>query len=211
MSARGSTVNVAVKHEKAKHAFQEGKQMSSVVQVPESAVTQEGEATPHFRKTTRSAATLSESRRQEKLLGHIGHVLQLLEKSRRLRNIYLQLIRDLCRVLFYLSILGLQYSALQPYTLVSALRRAIVPATENGVPEFMDWLKIQVLEVWTDPTCGDGVCHEPIEFPSFGRLGCKADCGEADVTPLLVYVEADFYEVDGTMLSIALMEKLRTR
>ncbi|CAL6333252.1 unnamed protein product [Bathycoccus prasinos] len=27
--------------------------------------------------------------------------------------------------------------------------------------------------------CRDGVCQAPYEFPSFGRFGCKADCGPA--------------------------------
>ena len=31
--------------------------------------------------------------------------------------------------------------------------------------------------IFTDPTCGDGVCDAPAEFPAYGRFGCAADCG----------------------------------
>ncbi|CAI5983997.1 unnamed protein product, partial [Closterium sp. NIES-65] len=31
--------------------------------------------------------------------------------------------------------------------------------------------------LWMDPTCGDGSCHRPFQFPAFGRFGCEADCG----------------------------------
>ncbi|CAI5459978.1 unnamed protein product [Closterium sp. Yama58-4] len=31
--------------------------------------------------------------------------------------------------------------------------------------------------LWADPTCGDGSCDRPFQFPAFGRFGCEADCG----------------------------------
>ncbi|CAI5951937.1 unnamed protein product [Closterium sp. NIES-64] len=31
--------------------------------------------------------------------------------------------------------------------------------------------------LWADPTCGDGSCDRPFQFPAFGRFGCQADCG----------------------------------
>ncbi|CAI5943913.1 unnamed protein product, partial [Closterium sp. NIES-65] len=31
--------------------------------------------------------------------------------------------------------------------------------------------------LWADPTCGNGSCDRPFQFPAFGRFGCEADCG----------------------------------
>lgn len=33
-------------------------------------------------------------------------------------------------------------------------------------------------QIWIDSTCGDGICaYNTLEYPSFGRFGCPADCG----------------------------------
>ncbi|GIL78617.1 hypothetical protein Vretimale_6215 [Volvox reticuliferus] len=50
-----------------------------------------------------------------------------------------------------------------------------------------------LLPIWKDPVCGDGNCEWPWEFPSWGRFGCQADCGQNDkTTPIVVNVRADF-------------------
>ena len=50
-----------------------------------------------------------------------------------------------------------------------------------------------VLPIWQDPTCGDGKCEWPWEFPAFGRFGCRADCGEEkNTTRIMVQIKANF-------------------
>jgi hypothetical protein len=47
--------------------------------------------------------------------------------------------------------------------------------------------------VWQSTVCGDGTCNNPFEFPSYGRFGCRPDCGAAsDLTNVLVQIKADF-------------------
>eukprot|EP00854_Cymbomonas_tetramitiformis_P017151 gene17151-20397_t len=36
----------------------------------------------------------------------------------------------------------------------------------------------KVASVWTSPVCGNQLCEVPYEVASFGRFGCKVDCGE---------------------------------
>ncbi|KAK3289136.1 hypothetical protein CYMTET_3407 [Cymbomonas tetramitiformis] len=70
---------------------------------------------------------------------------------------------------------------------------------DRGLPpkyglKFMDWLKTMIWEIWTDPICGDGICEAPFEFPSYGRFGCKVDCGaELNVETVVLDFEVDFY------------------
>eukprot|EP00959_Pyramimonas_sp_CCMP1952_P183944 3846069-Pyramimonas_sp.AAC.2 len=77
------------------------------------------------------------------------------------------------------------------------------------------WLEGLSQEIWTDPTCGNGICEPPYEFPAYetyvcieqlcagdtvfrqsvvesdsARLGCQIDCGlERDLKQIVVVVE----------------------
>jgi hypothetical protein len=47
--------------------------------------------------------------------------------------------------------------------------------------------------IWQSTVCGDGDCNEPYEFPSYGRFGCRPDCGVAkNLSLVLIQVKADF-------------------
>jgi hypothetical protein len=47
--------------------------------------------------------------------------------------------------------------------------------------------------VWQDPVCGDGLCESPFEFASYGRFGCRADCGKLSEVQNLTTVQIDVY------------------
>jgi hypothetical protein len=47
-------------------------------------------------------------------------------------------------------------------------------------------------KTWVDPACGDGVCESPFEFSSYGRFGCRADCGRlTDTVENLTTIQVD--------------------
>eukprot|EP00884_Botryococcus_braunii_P002328 jgi/Botrbrau1/12096/Bobra.0186s0019.1 len=99
----------------------------------------------------------------------------------------------------YMLILYLQASAYPTGDITSTLRKAFTPdggmtASFQSTDDVMTYIKERFIEpIWIDPVCGDGHCEYPIEYPSFGRFGCKADCGvEAATFPILVQVSNDF-------------------
>jgi hypothetical protein len=47
--------------------------------------------------------------------------------------------------------------------------------------------------VWKDPVCGDGLCETPFEFASYGRFGCRADCGALIDLQQLMSLDIDLY------------------
>ncbi|CAL6332541.1 unnamed protein product [Bathycoccus prasinos] len=57
-----------------------------------------------------------------------------------------------------------------------------------------DWLSQEVVNhIWTDSVCGDNVCQRPYEFPSYGRFGCKVDCGIAtNLIRVLLHIQTKF-------------------
>jgi hypothetical protein len=50
-----------------------------------------------------------------------------------------------------------------------------------------------VQAVWKDPVCGDGLCETPFEFASYGRFGCRADCGNLIDLQSLMSLDIDLY------------------
>jgi hypothetical protein len=65
-----------------------------------------------------------------------------------------------------------------------------------------------VQKTWVDPACGDGLCESPFEFASYGRFGCRADCGRlADSGTNLSTIQIDLtYNFDHPAGSIASTE-----
>jgi len=52
--------------------------------------------------------------------------------------------------------------------------------------------------------CGDGECAAPFEFPAYGRLGCRADCGVAPrLATVMLNVRADFRDDSNSPLALA--------
>ena len=50
-----------------------------------------------------------------------------------------------------------------------------------------------VQNLWRDPVCGDGICATPFEFASYGRFGCRADCGKLPEVQQLTTLQIDLY------------------
>ncbi|KAK3243655.1 hypothetical protein CYMTET_46702 [Cymbomonas tetramitiformis] len=90
-----------------------------------------------------------------------------LRKTIALRDLYMRLLSFVSLFMFYMVIMGLQFETSEMYELVSSISMAALPPKYDVM--FLPWLKTQVLEVWTDPVCGNGRCETPYEYPSFGR------------------------------------------
>ncbi|KAK3241772.1 hypothetical protein CYMTET_48503 [Cymbomonas tetramitiformis] len=121
-------------------------------------------------------------------------LLNLIHADISLRQLYLSLTVSLLIFVFYLAVMHLQFQDVRAFEVLATARTVLVPP---AYVQFMPWLRTQIVNVWIDPTCGDGICQSPNEFPSFGRFGCRADCGAAtDTSDMLVYVEVNFENMD---------------
>ena len=80
---------------------------------------------------------------------------------------------------------------IESYDVQSSITEILHPKVEStqDTSYVYDWLSQDVVNhIWTDSVCGDSVCQRPYEFPSYGRFGCKADCGIAtNVIRLLLH------------------------
>lgn len=62
---------------------------------------------------------------------------------------------------------------------------------------------VDLQNIWKDPACGDGVCESPFEFASYGRFGCRADCGRLSEVQNLTSIQIDlYYDFDHPATSI---------
>ena len=55
-------------------------------------------------------------------------------------------------------------------------------------------LSDQIMGIWVDPTCGNGLCEKPTEYPAYGhpenRFGCEEDCGnQPNVTTIALHLD----------------------
>ncbi|KAK3262156.1 hypothetical protein CYMTET_28975 [Cymbomonas tetramitiformis] len=139
----------------------------------------------------------------------INALLENVRTKLNLRNFYVRLFRYLLLYLFYVLVMLIQVSEHDSYQVTSSIAAAAVPPKYSV--QFLDWLKTMILEVWTDPICGNGSCEEPYEFPSFGRFGCEADCGRAEFTPFLIYFEVDFHKFGSSIVRYDIADELRKR
>ncbi|KAK3249524.1 hypothetical protein CYMTET_41044 [Cymbomonas tetramitiformis] len=109
----------------------------------------------------------------------------------QLRDLYTEVFFNLMLFMFYFVVMSIQFQTYVSYTTSTAVAAQALPP-KNGV-EFMEWLQAMVLDVWNDPECGDNVCQPPVEFASYGRFGCKSDCGEdPEVSTVVLYFQVDF-------------------
>ncbi|KAG2441285.1 hypothetical protein HYH02_010124 [Chlamydomonas schloesseri] len=100
----------------------------------------------------------------------------------------------------YMVVLYLQASAYKSGEVVETMKKLFLPEdgsttmTFRNEDEVLEYLGSKVLlPIWKDPVCGDGNCEWPWEFPSWGRFGCRADCGQnTNTTSVVVNVRADF-------------------
>ncbi|GMH33327.1 hypothetical protein BSKO_01161 [Bryopsis sp. KO-2023] len=99
----------------------------------------------------------------------------------------------------YLIVLYVQAQAFKSGDVVTSLRNALMPNGQLTVrfkneDEVLAYIGNKIiLPIWKDPICGDSKCEWPWEYPSFGRFGCRADCGiETNTTRVMVNVRANF-------------------
>lgn len=67
---------------------------------------------------------------------------------------------------------------------------------------------------WVDPACGDGLCESPFEFASYGRFGCRADCGRlaesvANLSTIQIDLNYNFDHPAGSLASTELMSQAK--
>ena len=100
-------------------------------------------------------------------------------REKRKRNTgYMNLCQYLFFCLFYMVVVYIQSDALNAFKVLSSVRYAVVPMDGDGRPltkmgspvDILNWLVGTAYPVWIDEVCGDGVCNEPFEFPSYGRF-----------------------------------------
>ena len=77
----------------------------------------------------------------------------------------------------------------------STIENAILPgSTQYGSSDdVLSWLDTTLSAIWVDPVCGDGVCETPFEYASYGRFGCRADCGKLSEIQNLTTLQIDLY------------------
>ncbi|KAK3239988.1 hypothetical protein CYMTET_50126 [Cymbomonas tetramitiformis] len=136
-------------------------------------------------------------------------LLKVLDDDKKIRKFYLVLFINLLILGFNFSVIVLPSEFLRDRRMTSSVMLATVPPKNDVL--FLEWLKDQIENAWKDPVCGDGICHTPHEFASFGRFGCNVDCGKAkDVLPVLIFVQIDLREVDK-QLPQGVADQLRKR
>mmetsp|Transcript_46712 Transcript_46712/g.86973 ORF Transcript_46712/g.86973 Transcript_46712/m.86973 type:complete len:1710 (+) Transcript_46712:432-5561(+) len=141
------------------------------------------------RTSTNQAALVQESMWEDP-----GEVLKSLydsvEARAQRRRHYLALFCFVVYVFLYLAVLALQKDAGGQYLLTSSMSEDLVPRDVNDLPRatfykdtaIYDWLEGIMQKHWEELKCGDGVCNHPLEYRSFGRFGCQADCGAHNST-----------------------------
>eukprot|EP00854_Cymbomonas_tetramitiformis_P017194 gene17194-20454_t len=83
---------------------------------------------------------------------------------------------------------------------ISGIIETLLPKDENGdvlefftqTSELYDWVRQVIDPAWENPTCGNGYCAIPIEYPAFGYHGCLADCGVANTTAFTLQLTPRF-------------------
>jgi hypothetical protein len=121
---------------------------------------------------------------------------------------YQSLLLYLFFMVLYLTMLYMQRNAAEGHDVSSVIRNNVVPqqGTVKTWGDVFDYLSAQADMYWRDPTCGNGVCEAPFEFPSYARFGCAADCSflvdAADIHPTQVLV------IIAVVCAAALMRKV---
>ncbi|KAK9819873.1 hypothetical protein WJX72_003501 [[Myrmecia] bisecta] len=108
---------------------------------------------------------------------------------------YIKLFTFLGFVALFLAVLFLQRNAQVAYQVHNTISTVIVPGSNvyESSDDVYSWLQGTLTTVWVDPICGDGICETPFEFASYGRFGCRADCGKLAEIQNLTTVQIDLY------------------
>ncbi|GBF96992.1 polycystin cation channel family [Raphidocelis subcapitata] len=95
-----------------------------------------------------------------------------------------------------LGVLYAQRGAAAAFRVHSTLDSVLAPPQGSALMSADDvygWLEGVLRAVWRDPVCGDGLCETPFEFASYGRFGCRADCGSLIDLQALASLDIDLY------------------
>ncbi|KAK3261816.1 hypothetical protein CYMTET_29295, partial [Cymbomonas tetramitiformis] len=107
---------------------------------------------------------------------------------------YVNMFSFIMFVCFYFIILFYQRKSFLAYDITYTISESVLPSDVNDdvVTSFTSendiytWMADLVDTVWVDPSCGDGACQSPFEYPGFGLTpeshGCSADCGVSQFT-----------------------------
>ncbi|GMH41042.1 hypothetical protein BSKO_08952 [Bryopsis sp. KO-2023] len=108
-------------------------------------------------------------------------------------------------VALFLAVLYLQRNAQTAYQVHSTLSTILPTTLFMDTPlSVLKWIKLLLKNVWKDPACGDGICETPFEFASYGRFGCRADCGKLSEMQNLTTVQIDLiFNFDHPVTSIS--------
>eukprot|EP00898_Chlorokybus_atmophyticus_P000313 jgi/Chlat1/1282/Chrsp117S01712 len=100
------------------------------------------------------------------------------------RRGYVNILALLVFTTLYLVVLYLQREPGTAYQITRTID-SMLPKDGNGFTRtslsstalLMDWANTTLGTIWTDPSCGDTICEQPLEQPGVGRFGCPQDCG----------------------------------
>ncbi|CAI5983991.1 unnamed protein product [Closterium sp. NIES-65] len=118
----------------------------------------------------------------------------------------------------FITILYLQADSSRSYEITAAHAVLFPPGmsqdsanTFAGLDDFYNWLNTSIVQsLWADPTCGDGSCDRPFQFPAFGRFGCEADCGTfPNLTTVVVRFSSHLdtqQAVDGSSWNLCMVD-----
>ncbi|CAI7792467.1 unnamed protein product [Closterium sp. NIES-53] len=118
----------------------------------------------------------------------------------------------------FITILYLQADSSRSYQITAAHSVLFPPAmsqdsanTFAGPDDLYNWLNTSIVQsLWADPTCGDGTCDRPFQFPAFGRFGCEADCGTfPNLTTVVVRFSSHLdtqQAVDGSSWNLCMVD-----
>lgn len=146
-----------------------------------------------------SAAATNNKKKQPPPPGFARQVVSAVHRKWRAQAARAAAWRRLFSLLAFLALLlGVLYAqrgAAAAFKVHSTLSGALAPPDGPlaSADDVYDWLARVVGSVWRDPVCGDSLCETPFEFASYGRFGCRADCGALIDLQALSSLDVDLY------------------
>ncbi|GBG28878.1 Polycystic kidney disease 2-like 2 protein [Hondaea fermentalgiana] len=105
---------------------------------------------------------------------------------------YCNLLWFILYVGLYVIILGMQRSPPEAFMVEESIKNSLfgestrtveystgeISTTMESSSHIFEWLENSVIKsIFVDPTCGDGICDTPLEYPQWLDYGCSEDCG----------------------------------
>ncbi|KAK3284775.1 hypothetical protein CYMTET_7591 [Cymbomonas tetramitiformis] len=131
------------------------------------------------------------------LLSRAGNIRHKLLQTRRKTSAFWNIVRFTAYVICYLFLLGMHWgdTIANGRAHVDAISSSIHPVDTRLTQDspMLEWITSTVRAIWDGQVCGDGYCDAPLEFPAFGPLGCKVDCGsQQPLIPIMAVLQANF-------------------